>query len=153
MAVPDPALGISADFDSAAFRTGIRFVYDMAAPPIAGEAAIFYFPSGLVYNSPVDGEDVPFDPQATVVRTPGKTVTGVPCGIEYLDAQGQEIAFGTITATHLRITFLDEDYLLVKGCIFVTVGADKYLYKRTAPPSGLFDVGLYSMHFTSENET
>lgn len=145
--------GSNSDFDASAFRTGIRFVFDMAAPPVEGERAVFWWESGLVYTSPVDGEDVPFDPHATVQRTPGRRVSGVACGIEYQDAQGQEIVFGTVTASRLAITFLDQDYDKVKGCAYVTIGADKYLYKRTQPPSGLFDVGLYTMHFVSENET
>jgi hypothetical protein len=145
--------GSNPGFDASAFRTGIRFVYDMAAPPVEGERAIFYFPSQLVYNAAIDGEDVPFDPQATVQRLPPRVVTDVPCGVEYFDAQGQEIVFGTVTASRIAITLLDEDHSQVKGCAYVTIGGDKYLFKRTETPSGLFDVGLYTMHFTSENET
>jgi hypothetical protein len=145
--------GRNSGFNAREFRTAIRFVYDMAAPPIEGERAIFWFDSQLVYAAPVDGEDVPFDPQATVTRIPARRVTDVPCGIEYQDANGEEIVFGTVTPSKLVIRFLDQDYLKVKGCNYVTIGPDKYLYKRTEPPSGLFDVGLYAMHFGAENDT
>lgn len=144
--------GTNPGFDAGAFRDGIRFVYDMAAPPEPTEQAVFYFASALIYTAPIDGEDVPFDPHATVVRQPPRAVKGISCGIEYFDAQGNEIVFGTVTASRLAITFLDEDYAKVKGCSYVVVGGDKYLYKRTEVPSGLFDVGLYTIHFTSENE-
>lgn len=145
--------GSNPDFNAGEFRSAIRLVFDMAAPPIEGERAVFVFPNGLQYNAAVDGEDVPFDPQATVTRTPGARVTGVPCGIEYFDAQGEQIVFGTVTATKIVITFLDEDYQQAKGCAYVVIGPDRYIYKRTEPPSGLFDVGLYRLHFTAENDT
>lgn len=145
--------GTFRDFDAKDFRKQIRFVFDMAAPPIEGERAVFVFPTGLQYNAPVDGEDVPFDPSATVTRTPGRTVSDVPCGIEYFDAMGEQVVFGQVTATKIVITFLDGDYIRVKGCAYVVIGPDKYIYKRTEPPSGLFDVGIYRMHFTAENDT
>lgn len=144
--------GSNSDFDAGEFRTAIRFVFDMAAPPIEGERAVFIFPTGLAYTAPVDGEDVPFDPDATVVRTPGRTVSNVPCGIEYQDEQGNEVVFGTITATRIVVTFLDQDYRKVAGCAFVAIAGDRYIYKRTEPPSGLFDVGIYRMHFQAEND-
>ncbi len=55
-------------FSAKAFRDGIRFVYDMAAPPQEGEQAAFYKESSLVYTVPVDDDNVPFDPTTTVQR-------------------------------------------------------------------------------------
>ena len=150
MAIPSSG---NPGFNGAEFRNAIRFVYDMAAAPVDEERLTFYFASQLVYNTGVDGENVPFDPTATVTRIVPPPVRNVPCGITYRDRQGEEIVFGTVTATRLAVTLLDEDYERVKGCDYVVIGGDKYIYKRTEPPSGLFDVGLYTMHFTAESET
>lgn len=143
--------GTNPGFDAGAFRSAIRFVQDMAAPPLEAEQATFYAPATLVYAGSLDDDDVPFDPSTTVVRQPAVGVK-VPCGIEYLDADGQALVFGTVTATKVKITLLDEEYTQVKNAAYVVIGGDKYLYRRTEPPSGLFDVGLYVMHFTAENE-
>ena len=61
--------------------------------------------------------------------------------------------FGTVTASRITCTLLDQDYLLVKDTSYVVIAGEKYLYRRTEPPSGLFDVGLYVMHYRAENET
>lgn len=140
------------DFDGDAFRQAIQFVYTMAEAPLASDQIAFYQAATLVYTGPVDDENVPFDPQRTVQRVPA-TPVHVPCGIEYFDAQGQEVVFGTITPTRIVVTLLDEDYLKVKDSTYCVVGGDKYVYRTTEPPSGLFDVGLFSMHFRAESET
>lgn len=139
-------------FDAGAFRTGIRFAYIMAASPDTDAQAAFYKPSELVYNVPTDDENVPFDPATTVQRVVPAPVR-VPCGIQYVDAEGQDVPFGSLTASKVLCTLLDEDYKKVAGCAYVVIGGDRYNYQRTQPPSGLFDVGLYVMHFRAENET
>lgn len=136
---------------SAEFRAALRFVYEMAAPVQDGEQAVFYFPSQLIYNRSVDAEDVPFDPSATVTNVP-PTPVKVLCGIEYQDAEGQAIVFGTVTASRLVISLLDEEYVRVQGASYVVVGGERYNYRRTEVPNALFDVGFYLMHFVAENE-
>lgn len=144
--------GSNSGFNSAAFRAGIQFVFTMAASPVAEEQVAFFFPSQLVYNKSVDTEDVPFDPAATVTSIPSVPVR-VPCAVEYFDNEGNAGTFGVITPSRVAVTLLDEDYQKIKGAIYVVIGGDRYNYRRTEPPSGLFDVGLYVLHFTAENET
>jgi len=144
--------GRNPGFDGRQFRDAIRFVYNMAAPPDGTEQATFYRPSELVYNVNVDDDNVPFDPATTVQRVQPAPVK-VACGIEYRDVDGDPLPFGTVTASKVVCSLLDEDYKLVQDASYVVIGGDKYLYQRTEPPSGLFDVGLYSMHFVAENET
>lgn len=143
--------GTNPGFSASEFRAAIRFVYDMAAVPFVDDQATFYGDSTLVYTGVVDDENTPFDPTSTVVRQAAVGVK-VPCGIEYFDNEGQPIVFGTVTPSRVAITLLDEDYATVSASAYVVIGGDKYLFRRTEPPSGLFDVGLYTMHFTAENE-
>lgn len=143
--------GSNPGFNPAEFRNAIRFVYDMAAVPVEEEQATFYGESTLVFTGSVDDDNIPFDPTETVVRQPAIGIR-VPCGIEYFDSQGQPVVFGQLTPSRVAITLLDEDYAQVKDSAYVVIGGDKYLYRRTEPPSGLFDVGLYVMHFQAENE-
>ena len=150
MAVPsDP--NIPFDFDAGVFRESIRFVYTMAAPTVLADQITFFTAPQLVYNTPVDAEDVPFDPAATVTRVQSVGVQ-VPCAVEYLDVEGQAIVFGTVTPSKVVVTLLDEDYQRVKDVSYVVIAGERYNYRRTEPPSGLFDCGLYVIHFLAENE-
>jgi hypothetical protein len=142
----------SGDFDAASFRDAIRFVYTMAAAPVSEDQVYFHFESVLVYNVPVDQDGRPFDPDATVVRTT-PTAVQVPCAVEYVDAENQPTSFGLLSPSKVKITLLDQDYALVKDAIYVVIAGDRYNYRRTFPPSGLFDVGLFDMLFVAENET
>lgn len=144
--------GSNPGFNARQFREAIKFVQTMAAAPVAEEQATFYFPAQLVYNRPENGADLPFDPNATVVRNVPAPVR-VACSIEYLDARGELIAFGSVVPSRVIITVLDEEYVKIEGCSYVAIHGDKYIYSRTEPPSGLFDVGLYKLHFLAENET
>lgn len=144
--------GSAPGFSGRQFRDNIRFVYNMAAPPVDADQVTFYWPSQLVYNAASeDDENVAFDPAATVTRVDPPPVK-VPCGVEYFDAEGNPTPFGTVTASRIALTLLDEDYAQVHDASYVVVAGEKYLYRHTEPPSGLFDVGLYVMHFRAENE-
>lgn len=144
--------GTDAGFNAAEFRDAIHFAMQLGAAPDPAEQVTFHFDSQLVYTVPADGADVPFDPNATVTKTTPPPVR-VDCAVEYFDAENQPTSFGMLAPTRLSVTVLDEDYRLIQGCSYVVVHGDRYDYRRTEPPSGLFDVGLYTMHFTSRSET
>lgn len=145
--------GTNPGFNAAGFRKAIKSAMQMGASPTEGERATFHFAAQLIYNSGnVDGDLVPFDPAATVVSTEPPTVQ-VDCAIEYFDAEAQPTAFGLMSPTRIAVTVLDVDYERVKDCAYVVVAGDRYDYRRTEPPAGLFDVGLFVMHFTARNET
>lgn len=143
--------GQSNDFDAAGFRDAIREVMLMGAPVPEGERAKFYWSKTLVYNTPTDANNTPFDPDATVTETQPAAVT-VPCGIEYFDSQDMPTVFGSVTATRIKVTLFDEEYDKVKGCSWVVVGGERFFYKKTEVPKALFDAGVYILHFRAEND-
>jgi hypothetical protein len=144
--------GTDAGFNAAEFRDAIHLAMNMGAAPDESEQLTFHFESSLTYNVPADGALVPFDPTATVTRvTP--TPVRVPCAVEYFDSENQPTAFGLMAPTRIAVTLLDEDYDRIKNAVYVVAHGDVYDYRRTEPPSGLFDVGLYTMHFTARGET
>ena len=144
--------GANSGFDAAGFRNAIHFAMQMGAPPEDGEQATFHFPGTLVYNGYLDGDQVPFDPTATITSNEPPTVK-VDCAIEYFDAENQPTNFGMMAPSRIVVTVLDEDYRKIRGCSYVVVHGDRYDYRRTEPPSGLFDVGVYTLHFLSQSET
>lgn len=144
--------GSDPGFNAAEFRDAIHFAMQLGSAPDPGQQVVFHFPKQLTYNVPADGAQVPFDPSATVTAvTP--TPIKVDCAVEYFDAENQPTGFGLLAPSRLSITLLDEDYAKVKDASHVVIHGDRYDYRRTEPPSGLFDVGLYVMHFTSQSET
>lgn len=144
------------------FRDSIRFAMDMAAAPEESLQATFLFPSQLVFVDPgddgstVDQAGVPFDPDVHVQRVTPDPVR-VTCSVEYYDAMGQQALqageLGIVATSRVKVLLLDEEYEQVKGADRVVIDGDTYWYRRTQPPSGLFDVGIYEMWFHSEQET
>jgi hypothetical protein len=141
------------------FRDGIRFAMEMAAAPEVDRQVLFFFPSQLVFVDPgdegtaVDAEGVPFDPNVPVQRQTPPPVQ-VPCAVEYFDVTGQQVSgFGPISASRIKVLLLDDEHAQVEGCERVEIDGDVYWYRRTQPPSGLFDVGIFEMWFHAEQET
>lgn len=144
--------GRNPGFDPREFREGIHFAMQMGAPPLEENQAVFRFPSTLVYNAAVDEGETPFDPDATVTRTE-PTPVKVPCAIEYYDSTGQLLTMGIHQPSQVKVTLLDEDYAKVEGFDRVVIAGDTYFRRRTQPPSGLFDVGLFEIWCAAEQET
>lgn len=144
------------------FRDGIRFVMDMAAPPEEAAQATFLFPSQLVFVDPddagstVDQAGVPFNPDVPVQRVTPAPVR-LPCAVEYYDATGQQAQragdLGIVGTSRVKVLLLDDEYERVKEADRVVIDGDVYWYRRTQPPSGLFDVGIYEIWYHSEQET
>lgn len=144
--------GTDPGFNAAEFRDAIHFAMQMGAAPDEAEQVQFGFASVLTFNGTADGDNVPFDPAATVTSV-APPLVHVDCAVEYFDAENQPTNFGLMAPTRLAITLLDEEYDQVKEASYVLVHGDRYDYRRTQPPQGLFDVGLYVMHFTAQSET
>jgi hypothetical protein len=141
-----------AGFDAAGFREGILTAMTLGAPPDVNDQALFHFPNQLVYNAVIDGDNVPFDPAATVTNVTPAPVR-IDCAIEYFDAENQPSGFGLLAPTRIAVTMLDDAYAKVAGCGYVVIAGDRYDYRRTEPPVGLFDVAVWTMHFVSPSDS
>jgi hypothetical protein len=144
--------GSNPQFDSAAFRTGIKFAMQMASPETLDEQAAFYMPTTTTYNKGVDGENFPFDPTATKTSVTPPSIK-VDCAIEFRNADDQQTPFGEITPAKVVITLLDVDYAQVVGFSHVLIRGEKYIYHHTEPSVGLFDATVYTVHALAELET
>jgi hypothetical protein len=144
--------GRFAGFDAADFRENIRFVMNMGAPPAQERQVTFHFTKVTGWSGTVDSDNVPFDPTAQVTTTTGADPVRVPCVVEVADDAGDDTPFGSVIATRIKLTLLDEDYLKVAQSTYVVYDGDKYLRQQTSPPYGLFDVGIHEMIFVAEND-
>lgn len=149
MAIPT---GGSQGFNASEFRDAIHFAMQMGAGLDETEQVTFYFESTYAGTSNKDGQGVPFAVDAALTPTTPDPIRR-DVAIEYFDAEGQPTGFGPLTPSRLALTLLDEEYVDVKDAKWVVVHGDRYNYSRTEPPQALFDVGVYVMHFKSEDET
>jgi hypothetical protein len=171
MVNPDPALGISADFDGDQFRNAIRFAMQMGTPPEVGKRASFVFKStGRTYwkdagvddagdprtiqqMSPrLDRDGKPLDPTIQVINT-APVIKTVDCVVEITRADADELPVGNFRPTKATVTLLDEQYDQVKGCRELLFNGDRYLYGYEPEGLGLFDVGVNTIIFYATDET
>lgn len=140
-------------FDSEAFREGIHIAMSVGLPPELSDQPTFVTPAPVV-DTGVDRDEsgVAFDWQEPRTKAAADTATQVPAAIEYFDADGQLANFGSMSASKVVITLLDEDYELVKGFSYVIIGGNKYTYERTEPPLGMVDVAIWRIHCRTDDE-
>lgn len=143
--------GTQRGFDAEKFRTAIRFVFEMAAPPDEDRQLTFHFTEEVSFTGPADGDSIPFDPGEAVTRTVRPPIQR-PCDVEFIRATDEITAFGVVVPSKIKVTLLDDDFEDVKDASFVVVNGDKYLRHYQPPAYGLFDVGLHEMIFVAENE-
>ena len=150
--------GLSPDFNGADFRDQMRNVFEIFSPPEVEERATFYFPNQLVYTVETDDDGVPFDRNAMPVTTVVPPLQ-LPCAVEYFDAAGAVTVFGVMVPSRAAITLLDEDFHLIDGSApgsahfsHVMLRGEKFVYRSTEYPTGLFDVGIYTIHVFAEEQ-
>lgn len=134
------------------FRRGVRTAMQLAKLSDPDLQPAFYFNQPSTSTSSVDAAGVPFDPNVSNT-TPATGPVYVDCAVEYFDAENQPTNFGLLAPSRIVVTVLDEEYAKIKGCDYVVIHGDRYNYRRTEPPTGLFDVGVFSLHFMAESET
>lgn len=162
MVDPNPALGISADFDGLQFRQAIRFAMQMGTPPDPDKQALFVFrptsrtfwKNGVELGSPprLDRDGKPLDPTIEVRRIEAATKR-VDCAVEIVRADAEELPVGTFRQTKAVVTVLDEQYDEIRGCSEMVYNGDRYKYGYEPEGLGLFDVGINTMIFYPVEET
>jgi hypothetical protein len=162
MVDPNPALGLSADFDGDQFRNAIRFAMQMGAPPDPDKQAMFIFkPTGRTYwkndvqlgSTPrLDRDGKPLDPTVEVRLVEANTKS-VDCAIEIIRADAEELPVGTFRQTKAIVTLLDAQYEEVVGCSELLYNGDHYRFGYEPEGLGLFDVGVNTMIFYPVEET
>ena len=143
--------GSNAGFDASAFNDAIHFVMEMAAPPVAGDQAVFHFAPVVTSAAPVAADGVPFDPDAAKTSVTPAPVK-VPCVVEYVNYGDDQSRLGTTSPGRVRVTLLEDDYRQVADAAFIVVGGDRYDFGHTEAPVGLFSAGVWTMHFNATRQ-
>ena len=122
-------------------------------PVVANDQPTFFMPTTVTGDGThtLDQLGTPFDPAYRPTRTQPAGIQ-VPCGIDYKDAAGNLVAAGSVSATGIVLTLLDEDYVQVQGFAYCVIGGIKYNYQHDEPPRGLVSVGIYTIHCLADDE-
>lgn len=162
MGTPDPALGFNVAFPTDLFNNGIRFAMQMGMPVDPDKRPKFVFPSiGKTYwrdgeqvpTPVVDQDDRPLDPEIEMRMATPRTES-VDCAwvVERAGSPG-EGPVGNFPQTRMVVTLLESDWAKVVGCSSVEYNGDVYIYDYEPENYGLFDAGVHTMIFISEDET
>jgi hypothetical protein len=146
--------GTNPAFDAAAFRNGIHLAMSMGLPPDIADQPTFHFARPRTYDVPVDEEGVPYDPTAQPLPLASglRPAVKVLCAVEYYDAFGEIITFGSVTPSRVVLTLHDDDFTQVEGFTHVELGQERYVFRHWEVPIGLFDVGVRRAWCLNENE-
>ena len=140
------------NFDASAVRAGLRLAMQVGLPVITDDQPTFFMPAAVTGDGAhtLDQGGTPFDPayRPTLVKPAG---IRVPCSMDYKDAAGNLVAMGSVSATGMVLTLLDEDYVQVKGFDYCVVAGIRYNYQRTDRPQGLVSVGIYTVHVLADD--
>jgi len=122
-------------------------------PVMADDQPTFFMPTAVTGDGAhaLDQQGTPFDPTYRPTRAAPVGIQ-VPCGMDYKDAAGNLVAMGTVSATGMVLTLLDEDYVKVKGFAYCVVAGIRYNYQRVDRPQGLVSVGIYTVHVLADDE-
>lgn len=153
MATPSDAT-FGAGFDATAFRAAIRNTMTMGLPNASADKATFVWTASRTYTSE-DPSHNPYSWTATPVTETTHADVQVPVAVEFAPrpAASQDTSLGQFDATRVSLTLLDTDYDLVEGADKVTLGGNTYVIDFIGPPVGLFDVTIYTIYATAQDES
>lgn len=143
--------GTPPGFDAAAVIAGLHTAMNFGLPTVTNDQPTFFMPQTTTSDEPLDGEDVPFNPDA-VLDVSALVKKRVPCAVEYVDGDGKVETFAIVNPSKVKLTFIGSDFATVRGFKFCVIEGQKYFYARTEPPVALGTVDVYTVHCKSEDE-
>jgi hypothetical protein len=151
MATPtDPTFGQG--FDADLFRSAITSAMEMGLPQEVSQRVTFYWTPAKSF-SVTDPEGNPYDlsgsPEATVEREPVQ----VPVSVNFSSSKPDGTALGDFDENRVTLTILDIHYEQIVGADKVLIDDDTFTIDYTGPPTGLFDVTIYTMYLLSVDKT
>src|SRR5690554_1886027 len=141
-------------FDSAAFKDAIRFAMQMAKPNAEEKRLKFLWSASRTYEvSSPSGKPYFYDtePQTTATPDPVEIDVAVEFISRATSSTGTPVA--NFQFPRLVITVLDEDYELVAGADKVEMDGSTYTIDYVAPPQGLFDVTIFEIYASAQDES
>lgn len=142
-----------AGFDAAGFRDAIKFAMAMGQPEDENKRVTFKWTVEKTFST-ADPAGNPYRWDTTPSKVVAHEDVQVLCAVQsnrIPNASGTP--FGEIDSNKLTLTLLDEQYAEVEGADKVEIDNALYNIDFVAPPVGLFDVTVYTIHLTAEDES
>jgi len=141
-------------FNEAAFRDGILFAMNMGTPKEVEERVTFVWEAKKDYLAE-DGKGVPFklDDAGTLV-TPERTAQ-IPLALEFINRSTLSGGTGleAFDTPRVVLTVMDTEFPQIQGADYMIIDGDHYDIKFEAPPVGLFNVTVHTIHGHARDET
>lgn len=153
MATPtDPTFG--AGFDGDAFRAAIRSTMEMGMPEDTNERVTFRWHTERTYVTADPGGN-PYSWDETPASELAHDDVQVPCAVNFSarPAGSVDTTLGQFDTARISLTLLDVDYTQVEGADTVLIDNNIYVIDFVGPPQGLFDVTVYTIFATAQDET
>lgn len=153
----------NAAFNAAAFRAGIKTAMQMGIPGTESERVTFYWDAEKTYTNP-DTRSKPYDwtaaPATETTAVDQVASLTLPVAFEFLDAKAAsgDTTVGSFDSPRMKITILDDEYAMLVDQNLglpdgLTVDGNTYLIEFWAPPSGLFNVTVYTCYAVARDES
>jgi hypothetical protein len=146
----DPTFGQG--FDPDLFRSAITSAMEMGLPQQVSERVTFVWTPEKSF-AVADLEGNPYDfsgsPQTVVEKNP----VSVPVSVEFNASKPDGTAIGDFGETRVILTILDIHYEQVRGADKVLIDGDTFTVDYVGPPTGLFDVTVYTLYLVSVDKT
>lgn len=120
-------------------------------PTVTNDQPTFFMPQTTTSTDPLDGEGVPYNP-GSVLAVSALVKKRAACAVEYVDGDGKIETFAVVAPSKVKLTFIDSDYVTIKGFHFCVIEGQKYFYQRTEPPVALGTIDVYTVHCRSEDD-
>lgn len=145
------------NFDAAAIRQKLTDVMNMGLPEDVGERATFRWKTEY-QNTITAPSGKAYDFTATPVATDAPADVQIPVAVEFLPSPPtSRFAVGTpmgeFDNARAVITILDTYYPQVATADQVLLGDNIYNVEFWAPPIGLFDLTVYQVYLSAQDET
>ncbi len=155
--------GTDSRFDSAKFRSAIKFAMRMGFPEETIQQITWHWNPNRVFKK-TDSGGFPLDWAASQVQSESDiSDVIVDCAVKFVPVGGGTRIGGTelgvfdVASAVVTLLDVDHDALVAHGNNdfpdTATMDGDLYIVNFTAPPYGLFDVIIYDVHLQAVDET
>lgn len=144
--------GFGQGFNAAAFREAITNTMKMGLPEDETERATFKWKRTATFDV-ADPAGNPYRWDETPTKVTSHDDVQIPVAIEKNpgDAASQT-PFASIESPRITVTVLDTYYTEIEGADTIEIDGTEYTINFVAPPVALFDVTVYTLYATADDE-
>lgn len=141
-------------FDPDRFRDAIKFAMRMGAPEDETKRVTFRWNKVASYNN-ADPAGRPYAWDSTPVAEFDHPDVLIDCAVDFSarPAGTRDTPIGQFDTSTIAITVLDSDIETISGADLVVIDGDTYEIKFIGPPTGLFDVTIFTIYAEARDES